>query len=172
MRPVQARQIASTVSSRFALRDKGGTSFFHLVLLETQGLRRERLDCRVSRECLAVKPVREPDAGNPQARFDERRCETELWWRLRHRHPGEAAGNSYSISMTSRACRRALPSVECICPATNTRHKIEKLLASGSSSDSFWRSRTVMERCTAGRIVCAIRPRSLPCTESRGDHRR
>lgn len=38
----------------------------------------------------SVKPVREPDAGNPQVRFEERRRETERWPRLRHRHPGES----------------------------------------------------------------------------------
>jgi hypothetical protein len=43
-----------------------------------------------SRACPAVKPVREPDAGDPQVRFDERRWETELRPRLRHRHPGES----------------------------------------------------------------------------------
>jgi len=37
-----------------------------------------------------VKPVREPDAGDPQVRFDERRWETELWPRLRHRHQSES----------------------------------------------------------------------------------
>jgi hypothetical protein len=37
-----------------------------------------------------VKPVREPDAGNPHVRFDERRRETERWPRLRHRRQGES----------------------------------------------------------------------------------
>ena len=39
-----------------------------------------------------VKPVREPDAGKPHVRFDERRRETELWNGLRHRHVAKAAG--------------------------------------------------------------------------------
>jgi hypothetical protein len=43
-----------------------------------------------SRACPLVKPVREPDAGDPQVRFDERRWETELRPRLRHRHYGES----------------------------------------------------------------------------------
>ena len=30
--------------------------------------------------CLGVKPVREPDAGEPHVRFDERVGETEPWW--------------------------------------------------------------------------------------------
>ena len=29
--------------------------------------------------CLTVKPVGEPDAGNPHVRFDERGWETERW---------------------------------------------------------------------------------------------
>jgi len=33
----------------------------------------------------AYRPGREPDAGDPQVRFDERRWETELRPRLRHR---------------------------------------------------------------------------------------
>ena len=43
-----------------------------------------------ARACPLVKPVREPDAGNPQVRFDERRWETELRPSLRHRHQGES----------------------------------------------------------------------------------
>ncbi len=31
-------------------------------------------------ECLGVKPVREPDAGDPHVRFDERVGETGSWW--------------------------------------------------------------------------------------------
>ena len=31
-------------------------------------------------ECLGVKPVREPDAGEPHVRFDERVGETGSWW--------------------------------------------------------------------------------------------
>jgi hypothetical protein len=37
-----------------------------------------------------MKPVREPDVGDPQVRFDERRRETELRPRLRHRYQGES----------------------------------------------------------------------------------
>src|SRR5687768_16773255 len=40
--------------------------------------------------CPLVKPVREPDAGDPHVRFDERRRETEPGLRLRHRHYGES----------------------------------------------------------------------------------
>src|SRR5215218_754629 len=43
-----------------------------------------------TRACPLVKPVREPDAGDPQVRFDERRWETELRPSLRHRHQGES----------------------------------------------------------------------------------
>ena len=42
------------------------------------------------RACPFVKPLREPDAGDPQVRFDERRRETEPGSRLRHRHYGES----------------------------------------------------------------------------------
>jgi hypothetical protein len=52
-----------------------------------------------TRACPLVKSVREPDAGDPQVRFDKRRWETELRPRLRHRHQGEAAGNSYSLDL-------------------------------------------------------------------------
>jgi hypothetical protein len=41
--------------------------------------------CMLSREA-----VREPDAGDPQVRFDERRRERELRPSLRHRHQGES----------------------------------------------------------------------------------
>jgi hypothetical protein len=54
---------------------------------------------RESRACSLVKPVREPDAGDPHVRFDERRWETEPWPRLRHRHSAKAAGNSYSLDL-------------------------------------------------------------------------
>jgi len=33
----------------------------------------------VAPACLDVKPVREPDAGKPHVRFDERVRETESW---------------------------------------------------------------------------------------------
>ena len=46
--------------------------------------------CAPPRACPAMKPVREPDAGDPQVRFDERRRETEPRTRLRHRHQGES----------------------------------------------------------------------------------
>jgi hypothetical protein len=39
--------------------------------------RKRRLRCVIFSVCLAVKPVGEPDAGNPQVRFDERGWETE-----------------------------------------------------------------------------------------------
>jgi hypothetical protein len=50
-----------------------------------------------------VKPVREPDAGDPHVRFDERRWETELRPRLRHRHQAKAAGNSDSLDLQATA---------------------------------------------------------------------
>ena len=37
-----------------------------------------------------MKPVGEPDAGNPHVRFDERGAETGPWIGLRHRHYGES----------------------------------------------------------------------------------
>ena len=45
-----------------------------------------------------VKPVGEPDAGNPQVRFDERGTETELWKGMSNRHMAKAAGNSENPS--------------------------------------------------------------------------
>ncbi len=53
---------------------------------------------RPSVVCLAVKPVGEPDAGNPHVRFDERGGKTELRRGLRHQQLAKAAGNSYSPS--------------------------------------------------------------------------
>ena len=52
------------------------------------------------RACLFVKPVREPEAGDPHVRFDERRRETEPGSRLRHRHfrqkpPATATPSTY-----------------------------------------------------------------------------
>jgi hypothetical protein len=44
---------------------------------------------------LNVKPVGEPDAGDPHVRFDERGRETELWQEVRHRRTLKGAGNSY-----------------------------------------------------------------------------
>ncbi len=46
-----------------------------------------------------MNPVREPDAGKPHVRFDERRPETEPWNRLRHQHKAKAVGNSYFLSL-------------------------------------------------------------------------
>ena len=57
-----------------------------------------------------VKPVREPDAGNPQVRFDERRRETEPRPRLRHRHQAKAAGNSDSLDLQPPRPPPTLPS--------------------------------------------------------------
>jgi len=45
---------------------------------------------RRPRACPLVKPVREPDARDPQVRFNERRWEAELRPSLRHRHQGES----------------------------------------------------------------------------------
>ncbi len=57
-------------------------------------------DCRrcgaVTRVRTPDNLVREPDAGNPHVRFDERDVETELWVGLRHRPEAKATGNSYS----------------------------------------------------------------------------
>ncbi len=47
--------------------------------------------------------VREPDAGDPHVRFDERRLETESWRGVRHRHRAKAAGNSYPLPPTATA---------------------------------------------------------------------
>ena len=47
--------------------------------------------------------VREPDAGDPHVRFDERRLETESWRGVRHRHRAKAAGNSYPHPPTATA---------------------------------------------------------------------
>ena len=43
--------------------------------------------------------VREPDAGNPHVRFDERRLETESWRGVRHRRSAKAAGNGYPLRL-------------------------------------------------------------------------
>jgi len=59
-----------------------------------------------------VKPVREPDAGNPHVRFDERRWETEPRSRLRHRYKAKAAGNSYSLVLQPPRPPSTLPTDE------------------------------------------------------------
>ncbi len=46
-----------------------------------------------------MKPVGEPDAGNPHVRFDERGRETEPRRRLRHWRKAKAASNSYSLRL-------------------------------------------------------------------------
>jgi hypothetical protein len=56
-----------------------------------------------------VKPVREPDAGNLQVRFDERQWETEPQSRLRHRRLAKAAGNSDSLGLKSPRPPSTLP---------------------------------------------------------------
>ena len=48
------------------------------------------------RACRLVKSVREPDAGEPHVRFDERGRKTEPRPRLGHRQKAKAAGNSHS----------------------------------------------------------------------------
>jgi hypothetical protein len=55
-----------------------------------------------------VKSVREPDAGNLQVRFDERRWETELRPRLRHRHYGESRRQQLLPRPKSHRARRRL----------------------------------------------------------------
>jgi RNA-directed DNA polymerase len=58
--------------------------------------------------CLLVKPVREPDAGDPQVRFDERRWETEPRPRLRHRHQRRKPPVTATPSTYSHRARRRL----------------------------------------------------------------
>ena len=53
--------------------------------------------------CLGVKPVGEPDAGNPHVRFDERRRETAAWCGLRHRRSAKAAGPATPRTCPDRA---------------------------------------------------------------------
>jgi hypothetical protein len=53
--------------------------------------------------CLGVKPVGEPDAGNPHVRFDERRRETASWCGLRHRRSAKAAGPATPRTCPDRA---------------------------------------------------------------------
>lgn len=59
--------------------------------------------------CLVVKPVGEPDAGNPHVRFDERGGETELWREPRHRRWAKAAGNGYSSCLSPPRPSSTLP---------------------------------------------------------------
>ena len=50
--------------------------------------------------------VREPDAGNPHVRFDERRLETEPRRGVRHRHERKPPGTATPIAYRHRASRR------------------------------------------------------------------
>jgi len=59
--------------------------------------------------CLDVKPVGEPDAGEPHVRFDERGRETESRCGLRHRQMAKAAGNSYSPRLRPPRSSSTLP---------------------------------------------------------------
>ncbi len=65
----------------------------------SRALPRERRAIRERRHDL----VREPDAGDPHVRFDERRLETEPRRGVRHRHLAKAAGNSYPLPPTATA---------------------------------------------------------------------
>ena len=67
---------------------------------------------RPSVVCLGVKPVGEPDAGNPHVRFDERRRETASWGGLRHRRSAKAAGNSDSSRLSRPRPSSTLPPCE------------------------------------------------------------
>src|SRR5689334_10754280 len=60
------------------------------------------------RACSLVKPVREPDAGDPQVRFDERRWETEPGSRLRHRRIRRKPPETATPSTYSHRARRRL----------------------------------------------------------------
>ncbi|MFB0566140.1 MAG: group II intron maturase-specific domain-containing protein [Candidatus Aminicenantaceae bacterium] len=46
--------------------------------------------CGAFSVCFEVKPVGEPDAGNPHVRFDDRRQEMELWKGLSYRNLRES----------------------------------------------------------------------------------
>ena len=49
-----------------------------------------------------MKLVGEPDAGNPQVRFDERECGNGAWWRtLGHRQPKGSATDQASTYTTA-----------------------------------------------------------------------
>ncbi len=50
--------------------------------------------------------VREPDAGNPHVRFDERRLETEQWRGVRHRRRRKPPGTATPCAYRHRASRR------------------------------------------------------------------
>ena len=50
--------------------------------------------------------VREPDAGNPHVRFDERRLETESWRGVRHRHRRKPPATATPCAYRHRASRR------------------------------------------------------------------
>ena len=50
--------------------------------------------------------VREPGAGNPHARFDERGEETSLWWKLRHRHLRKPPATATPFTYGRRASPR------------------------------------------------------------------
>ena len=58
---------------------------------------------------------REPGAGKPHARFDERGEETWLRWGLRHRLRAKAAGNSYSPHLRPGRASPRLYGLQCIC---------------------------------------------------------
>ena len=59
--------------------------------------------------CETHDPTGEPSAGKLHARFGERGEETWQWGRLRHRHMAKAAGNGYSLPLTSARPSSTLP---------------------------------------------------------------
>jgi len=65
----------------------------------------------VAPACLDVKPVREPDAGKPHVRFDERVRETESWTPRGNGEPTARPDlpprRSGSTLLTSRVCAHA-----------------------------------------------------------------
>jgi len=65
--------------------------------------------------CWSVKPVGEPDAGNPHVRFDEREVETEHGRRIL-RHTRGNPDPEVSRSLTHRATSRLYPINDARCP--------------------------------------------------------
>ena len=68
----------------------------------SRALRRKRRAFRGRRHDL----VREPDAGKPHVRFDERRLETESWRGVRHRHRRKPPATATPCAYRHRASRR------------------------------------------------------------------
>ena len=79
-----------------------------------------------------MKPVREPDAGDPQVRFDERRRETEPRPRLRHRIKAKAAGNSDSLDLQPPA-----PAADSTVPWSNERSRLRAQSTTSDRTEPF-----------------------------------